>query len=138
MPAARGRDTTQQESALDAYIKLHRCTNLLRSRSTQFFAEHGLTYGQFATLEALYHVGPLCQKDIAVKVIDNLEKSGLVARRTSARDRRQKVVNLTAKGRALIGDIFPEHAGRITASLGALSVQEQQLLARLCKKLVLY
>ena len=53
-------------------------------------AEYDLTAPQFGVLEALYHLGPLCQKDLAAKilkssgnmtmVIDNLEKRDLVRR----------------------------------------------------------
>ena len=53
-------------------------------------AAFDLTISQFGVLEALYHKGPLCQRDIAAKilkstgnitmVIDNLEKRELVRR----------------------------------------------------------
>lgn len=145
MAAARHAGTAAERRALGVYVKLHRCTDVLRGRSTQYFAGHRLTYSQFATLEVLFHLGPLCQRDIGVKVlksggnltlvIDNLEKAGLVERTPSAADRRQKVVALTAAGRALIAGIFPEHARRITASLAVLTAREQEQLARLCKKL---
>lgn len=49
-------------------------------------------------LEALYHKGPLCKRDIAAKIlkstgnitllIDNLEKNGLVRRERDNEDRR--------------------------------------------------
>jgi len=143
--ATRETGETAEQRALDVYVKLHRCTDVLRARSSQFFAEHGLSYSQFATLEVLYHVGPLCQRDIAAKVlksggnltmvVDNLEKAGLVDRRPAAEDRRQKVVRLTPKGRKLIAGIFPEHAARITAAMAVLSAREQEQLARLCRKL---
>jgi MarR family 2-MHQ and catechol resistance regulon transcriptional repressor len=145
MTATRHAGSAAEQRALDVYVKLHRCTDVLRARSTQFFAEHGLSYSQFAALEVLYHVGPLCQRDIAAKVlksggnltmvIDNLEKAGLVERRPAAQDRRQKVVRLTAKGRKLIAGIFPEHAARITEAVAVLSAREQEQLARLCRKL---
>jgi len=145
MSATRYQGNAPEQRALDVYVKLHRCTDLLRARSTRHFARHDLTYSQFATLEVLYHVGPLCQRDIAAKVlksggnltlvIDNLEKAKLVERHPSEEDRRQKVVRLTRKGRGLIGAIFPEHAARITAAMATLSAREQEELARLCKKL---
>ncbi len=145
MSRPQSTNGARRARALDAYVKLHRCTNLLRSRSAQFFATHGLTYSQFATLEVLYHRGPLCQRDIAAKVltsggnltlvVDNLERAGMVVRRAAPEDRRRKLVTLTAKGRRLIAGIFPEHARRIDSSLQALTGREQEQLARLCKKL---
>jgi len=34
----------------------------------------------------------------------------------------------------LIGGVFPNHAARITAAMGALSAEEQVELGRLCRK----
>lgn len=145
MAASRHDGSRAEQRALDAYVKLHRCTDRLRHRSTRFFARHDLTYSQFATLEALYHLGPLCQRDIAARVlksdgnltlvIDNLEKAGLVERHPAPEDRRQKMVDLTDDGRGLIAGIFPEHAARIAESMAVLSAREQEQLARLCRKL---
>ena len=145
MATSRRSGGPAEQRALDAYVKLHRATDSLRARSTHFFASHNLTYSQFATLEVLYHVGPLCQRDIGAKVlksggnltlvIDNLEKAELVERRPSTEDRRQKVVALTPKGRRLMAAIFPEHARRISASMSVLTSREQEQLARLCRKL---
>lgn len=142
---ARRAAAADQQRALDLYVKLHRCTETLRSRSAAFFAAHDLTYSQFATLEALYHVGPMCQRDVAGKVlksggnltlvIDNLEKAKLVRRQPSREDRRQNLVAVTAKGRKLMEKIFPDHAARITKSMSVLSAREQEQLARLCRKL---
>ena len=80
----------------------------------------GLTQGQFAVMEALYHLGPMCQHVLAQKllrsggnvtlVIDNLERAGMVKRVRNPEDRREVAVHLTAKGRKLITRVFPEHA----------------------------
>jgi MarR family 2-MHQ and catechol resistance regulon transcriptional repressor len=68
-------------------------------------------------------------------VIDNLEKGGLVRRERRIDDRRVIEVSLTARGRRIIEKIFPIHARRITELLSPLTVQEQQELGRLTKKL---
>jgi MarR family 2-MHQ and catechol resistance regulon transcriptional repressor len=106
---------------------------------------HGLTPSRFAVLEALYHVGPMCLSDLARKilrtsgnltmVVDNLEKSGMVKRTQSSTDRRYTSVEITAKGREIISDIFPEHAGEITLLMARLSPDEQDTLRELCRKL---
>lgn len=142
--SVRNRSAAERR-ALDAYVKLHRAVSSVQGRSNTFFAQHGLTPSQFATLEVLYHKGPLCQRDIATRilrsggnltvVIDNLEKGGLVRRRVSESDRREKVVELTPSGRALIAEIFPTHATRIRSIMGLLTEAEQEELARLCRKL---
>jgi len=98
-----------------------------------------------AVLEALYHSGPLSQKEIGQKilrssgnitmVIDNLEKTGLVRRERNEADRRFFIVHLTAKGDNLINKIFPPHAAVIAKDLGVLTAAEQNALGSLCKKL---
>jgi MarR family 2-MHQ and catechol resistance regulon transcriptional repressor len=104
-----------------------------------------LTVSQFGVLEALYHIGPMCQRDIAKKtlkstgnmttVIDNLEKRGLVERRRSTEDRRYIAVHITEIGQQLIEDIFPEHNRRVEKCFAVLEPEERVELGRLCKKL---
>jgi MarR family 2-MHQ and catechol resistance regulon transcriptional repressor len=107
-------------------------------------ADAGLTVSQFGVLEALYHLGPLSQGELAKKilkssgnitmVIDNLEKRGLVNRERNQEDRRVYVVRLTVEGRRLIGSIFPRHAAKIVEEMKALTRTEQEELSRLCRK----
>jgi MarR family 2-MHQ and catechol resistance regulon transcriptional repressor len=131
--------------ALNVFIKLLRATNTLRARLVPRLAAHDLTETQFGVLEALYHLGPLCQRDIGGKlltsggnvtlVVDNLERRGLVERVRGTEDRRFVTVHLTAAGRRLIAKAFPAHARRVSEALSALSVAEQEELGRLCRKL---
>ncbi len=131
--------------ALDTFIKLTRATDSLLSRLAHRNTHPGLTTSQFGVLEALYHLGPLCQSVLGEKllksggnitmVIDNLEKSGLVQRVRSTEDRRFITVSLTEKGRELIERIFPGHVQAITEEMSCLSSDEQQELGKLCRKL---
>lgn len=131
--------------ALDTFIKLVRAQESLQARLSRHFAGMGLTGSQFAVLEALYHLGPMCQRDLGSKllkssgnitlVIDNLERQGMVRRERAAADRRYITIHLTPDGEALIRRVFPGHAAEITALLGALGEDEQRELGRLCKKL---
>lgn len=131
--------------ALDSYIKLQRAADSVASRVHRYLAQANLTTSQFGVLECLYHLGPLCQRDIGQKilkssgnistVIDNLEKRGYVARRRAKDDRRYISVELTTSGRSLIANTFPRHVEEIVENLKALTPREQQQLSRLCKKL---
>lgn len=108
-------------------------------------ASAGLSTSQFAVLDALLHLGPLCQKELGEKilktsgnmtmVIDNLEKGGLVIRERQIDDRRFVLVHLSDGGRALMVDLFPRHAAAISREMAILSPAEQDELGRLCKKL---
>jgi len=131
--------------ALNTYTKLMRAAESVTGRVNRFVAAADLTISQFGVLEALYHKGPMCQRDIAAKilkstgnmtlVIDNLEKRGLVRRERDATDRRYLTVNLTDAGMALIAKTFSEVEAAIVAEMAVLELQEQELLGVLCKKL---
>ena len=96
-------------------------------------------------LEALLHLGPLsqallCKKLLLssgniVKVVDNLERDGLVTRNNDPRDRRVYLVTLTEKGSQIINNIFPDHVQSILENFSVLTEKEQQDLSKLCKKL---
>jgi MarR family transcriptional regulator, 2-MHQ and catechol-resistance regulon repressor len=134
-----------EERALGAYIKLARAANTAMAYARVGLEDAGLTLGQFAVLEALFHVGPLNLGELAKRVltsggnltlvVDNLEKRGLVKRRQQGRDKRFVVASITPAGRRLIARIFPYHARRITEVMARLSATDQDALAKLCRKL---
>lgn len=136
--------TDEEVRALDTYIKLYRAAESVSHRINAHLAELGLTVSQFGTLEALYHLGPLHQNQIAAKilkstgnithVIDNLAKRGLVERQRDQDDRRYITVHLTADGRALIQNSIDNHVTRVVDAFACLTPDEQTELARLCKK----
>ena len=130
---------------LNTYTKLMRAAESVTSRVNRFLTPFNLTISQFGVLEALYHKGPLCQRDIAAKilkstgnitlVIDNLEKRGLVRRERGSDDRRFLTVHLTDEGASLIAQAFARVEAAIVADMAALTAREQEELGILCKKL---
>jgi MarR family 2-MHQ and catechol resistance regulon transcriptional repressor len=139
------KGSRDEARALNAYVKLMRASETVTARIHRHLADAGLNVSQFGVLEALYHLGPLNQTEIAQKilkssgnitlVIDNLEKRGLVKRRRNAEDRRFYAVDLTAAGRRLIASIFPRHAAKVLEEMKALTSAEQEELSRLCRKM---
>lgn len=131
--------------ALNTYTKLMRAAESVTSRVHRVLAEPKLTISQFGVLEALYHKGPLCQRDIAAKilkstgnitlVIDNLEKQGLVRRVRDNEDRRYLTIHLTDAGKTLITRVFADVEAEIVGEMKSLTEDEQVLLGSLCKKL---
>src|SRR6185369_11545415 len=102
--------------ALNTYTKLMRAAESVTGRVSRVMSGAGLTISQFGVLEALLHKGPLCQRDIAAKilkstgnitlVIDNLEKQGLVKRERISEDRRYLTISLTGQGEAVVSSAF--------------------------------
>jgi MarR family 2-MHQ and catechol resistance regulon transcriptional repressor len=137
--------TVEEIRALDVYIKLSRAAESVTQRINGHLQDHNLTISQFGALEALYHLGSLQPSQLAQKVlkstgnmtlvIDNLVKRGLVTRQRRADDRRCIDISLTGEGSALIEIIFPAHVTGVVDTINALSPDEQQQLAALCRKL---
>ena len=139
------KGTEDEVRALDAYIKLVRGAESVTSRLNALATAAGLTLSQFGALEALFHLGSLCQRELGDKllkssgnvtmVVDNLEKRRLVKRRRGGEDRRFVTVHLTDQGRRLITSIFPRHVSAIVGEMRSLTKREQEELGRLCRKL---
>ena len=134
-----------QRNTLNCFVKLMRASNRLTTDVHRHLLEDNLTHSQFAVLEALYHLGPLCQGDLGKKilksnanlttVVDGLEKKNLVMRDRSSSDRRRVSVKLTQTGEQLISRLFPRHVAGIAAEFAILSKAEQTHLSQLLKKL---
>lgn len=142
------RGSDRERRALDAYIKLRRAANTLSALESASLRGAGLTESRFGALEALLHLGPMRQTELATKllcsagnlttVVDNLERDGLVERRRSETDRRAVTVHLTADGRDLIEEVFPRHVAAIVDWFSVLRPDEQldlsEALVRLGKQ----
>ena len=81
----------------------------------------GLGLSDFGVLEVLLHKGPLPVNALGQKIrltsgsisiaIDRLEEKALVERKDDPKDRRARIVHLTAQGRKLIKCAFSEPGG---------------------------
>jgi MarR family 2-MHQ and catechol resistance regulon transcriptional repressor len=137
--------TAREVRALSAYVKLLRASESLHLEAMRSLAGEDITPTQFAVLEALHHVGPMCLSELARKILKtggnltmvmrNLQKRGLVVRQANAQDRRYVSVAISEKGRKLITRIFPGHAAKIADLMGRLSASEQDTLGELCRQL---
>ncbi|MCE9501257.1 MAG: MarR family transcriptional regulator [Leptospira sp.] len=139
------KGSTEEVESLNAFICLMRASDSLNSRLNTFLGSSNLSVSQFGILECLYHLGPICQKEISTKilkstanittVIDNLEKRGLVKRVRQKDDRRYILIHLTDKGKGKIQEIFPEHMSQIMKEMSILNNTEKKTLQKLCKYL---
>ncbi len=137
--------TEEDRAALDAYVKLWRAAHAVEVAANRHLATYGLTVSQFAVLEALYHLGPLSQRQLSDKilrssgnltmVIDNLERDVLVSRERVPTDRRVMRVTLTPTGQELIGRVLPEHVAGIREIFALLPPDDVTTLADLTRAL---
>ena len=131
--------------ALHVWIALNRALHAIDKPLRAQVEAHGLTVKSFAVLEVLLHKGPLPIGEIGERVlltsgsmtyvIDQLEERGLLVRRPSETDGRVQIVALTDAGKALISDVFPDHAARIDTLMHDLSMDDRETLFRLLRQL---
>ena len=140
------RTATEDEHAgLHAWVVLARAYHTILRAISRDATRYGITVGQFAVLEALYHKGPLALGQIGsllvvtagnvTYVVDQLERRGLVERERRPDDRRVIYASLTPKGRALVDEIFPQHARYVSSLVDTLEPAEREEMCRLLKKL---
>jgi len=123
----------------------HHALRLLAERS---IANTGLCLTDFAALEALLHKGPLTISEIQDKVmlasgsmtaaIDRLEKMRLVVRKSTAKDRRARVVQLTPEGKRVATASFEKHGEDLEQVVSILTEKDKTQLYESLKKLGLF
>ena len=136
---------TNETSGPKLWIVLARAYGAVAAYVQDSIASQGLGLSDFMVLEVLLHKGPMAISAIGEKVllanasmtaaVGRLEARGLVTRQSAESDRRSRVVSLTEKGKALISELFAEHARDIEAVTSALNATERDELRRLLKKL---
>jgi MarR family 2-MHQ and catechol resistance regulon transcriptional repressor len=136
----------QDTSGVHVWLVLVKAFHALRVHAEQSlnFRRAGLGDSDFRVLEVLLYKGPLPVNTIGPKVwltpgsisvaVDRLEKKALVKRKNTD-DRRVRLVELTAKGRALVTKTFRKHAIAMEEAASVLSKEERLILLRLLKKL---
>ena|SRR5205809_4693338 len=108
-------------------------------------AASGLAMTEFAVLEVLYHKGPLRLGEIRDRilvtgasttyVVKKLEERGLMRRKDLAEDSRVVLGELTANGRALFDEVFPEHVELLQKATAGLTLSEKREASRVLRAL---
>jgi DNA-binding MarR family transcriptional regulator len=117
---------------------LYKAGQLARQRWNAMLAQINVSPAQYGALMALGEAGRLCQHQVAeligvdprnaVPIVDALAEQGLVSRQIDPSDRRRRVLELTAKGRAKAANLASIAAEIETDLLGALDPAEQASL----------
>jgi MarR family transcriptional regulator, 2-MHQ and catechol-resistance regulon repressor len=135
-------------ATLQLIIALGRALQAIERGVRPHLVECGLSLTEFAVLEVLYHKGALPLGEIRDRilvtgasttyVVKKLEERGLMRRRACAEDQRVVFGELTAKGRALIDEVFPAHVERLRHVMAGLSVSQKRDASRLLRALSLH
>jgi MarR family transcriptional regulator, 2-MHQ and catechol-resistance regulon repressor len=135
----------KEPTAPGLWIVLARCHRAIAMSVERSIAGLGLCLSDFMVLEALLHKGPLTISEIQAKVllasgsmtaaVDRVESMGLVVRKTTDKDRRARLLELTPKGHRLIEGAFAEHARHLEQAMSVLDAKEKRRLYAGLKKL---
>ncbi len=130
----------------ETFLNLVRTQSVLSAGLMRLFKEHGLSDPQYNILRILRGAGDpglpcleigermVTREPDVTRLLDRLEQAKLVARRRSTEDRRVVLVEITARGQALLAEIDEPLAAAHRALLGHLSRKEQVELNRLLVK----
>ncbi len=142
-PARKGRrfDSLEQE----AFLSLWRTYDRLRAFEDELFAQYVLTPQQYNALRLLRsaHPQPIRTLDLAARLVsrapditrllDKLEKRGLIVRERPANNRRVVRIGITAAGIALLKELRRPIAECHMQQLGHLSARELRELVALLR-----
>lgn len=116
-----------EELRLDNQVcfRLYSASRLVMQAYTPMLNELGITYPQYLVLMVLWEKDALPVNDIAHRLLletntvtpllQRMEKQGILTRKKGEHDKRQQIVSLTEKGRAMeqrAFDIIPEGMGK--------------------------
>ncbi len=119
----------------------------LRGRFDRVCAAHGITRGQYNVLRILrghpegYPRGEITARLVerapdVTRLIDRLEREGLVERTRGESDRRHSITCITRPGLDLLERIQPAMAAAMRAIGRRLTAREARALGRLCETLL--
>lgn len=142
----RIRQETFSSPMQEALLNLLVAADHLRDQMDRLCAEFGITPGQYNVLRILRGAPeghPRC--DIArrmierapdvTRLVDRLEKRGLVERDRSATDRRLSLTRITPAGIALLARMDPRLAEHERHLSERLSLRDRRELSRICEGL---
>lgn len=134
----------EKNSEIHAQIVFKKAERTINLNTGKTIREAGLTISQFSVLDVLYTKGEmricnLINKSLATfgnmtVIIKNMERDGLLYKKTDENDRRASVVGLTEKGRHLFKTILPGHKAELEHVYSVLTPDERATLITILKK----
>lgn len=145
-PEKNLRDDFPSSSARGAVVAVVRAYGAVQRLMTPYFAHFGLTPPRFQLLTIVNRLRNPSQRQLARELyvsfpnvtvmLDRLEKAGLTLRSPNAADKREKLVELTDRGRSLLRRIWKVHQDQLDHVMAGLTANEQKELTRLLNKMI--
>lgn len=145
MKTESGNGAGADTSGVHLWLILWKAFRAMEDQADRSIVGLGLCQSDFGVMEALLHKGPLAVKALGEKVlltsgsmtaaVDRLERRGWVERGNDSKDRRVRIVRLTAEGRKTIEALFADHERAMERAVEGLSADERRELANLLRRL---
>lgn len=135
-------------AASEAWVSVIVAADHLTQQAEEVFKRHGITGDQYNVLRILRgaRADGLARQDITQRLIrrapdttrmlDRLERAGLVERRPGAHDARLSIARITKLGLDLLEELDPEIERLMEEATSPLSPDQRRQLAKLCDALV--
>ncbi|HET6247397.1 MAG TPA: MarR family transcriptional regulator [Tepidisphaeraceae bacterium] len=136
-----------EPASVVTYLVLLRVASDVLAAMETYLARHEMSQGRFTVLALLNRNpdDPMSPSDLATRagvtratmtgLLDGLERENLVKRQADKSDRRMLLVELTARGKKMLDEIFPDFYRRIAKLMGNLSEGEKKMLVELLNKI---
>lgn len=130
-------------------VTLLRVVFQLFSAMDTHFGRHGLARGRFMVMMNLMKkdgestTPAALAEDLSVTratmtgLLDTLETSGFITRKSDVNDRRTIKLKMTAAGKKHMNKMLPDHYQRIAGLMSGLTEAERSILKKLLKKIEL-
>lgn len=136
-----GHDVPEEQRGHAALVTLLRIFGRMTARGTELARRHGLSLPHFEVLLCLNLGEGISQQDLAGRLlltkgnicvmVQKMEASGLIERRSDPDDQRYHRLYLTPAGREKLAAILPEHVAQKRRMIRGLSMDEQGTLHKL-------
>lgn len=140
------KDDFPASPARDTVVAVVRAYGVVQRLMASYFAQFSLTPPQFQLLTIVNRLRRPTQRQLARELyvsfpnvtvmLDRLEKAGLLLRSANVEDKREKLVELTERGRSLLRKIWRVHQGQLDRVVTGLTTTEQRELARMLDKMI--
>lgn len=134
----------QPNSGVHTHIVFRNASRTISLNTGNAIKETGLTLTQFGILDVLYCLGDMSINDIKRKilgtsgnltlVLKNMERDGLIVRRTCTEDKRSFRFVISEKGRQVFENVLPKHRQELEDFYSIYTEEERETLIRLLKK----
>lgn len=142
-----GKDSMTALLAIESLANFFRTYAVLYDLLSEMLAPYDLSPAKYNLLAVLYstpeHRHRMCEisehmsvtRTNITKLVDGLERDGLVRRTSLPGDRRVVITKLTPRGKALMEELLPKHYANVGRLLAGMSEAECRQLTHLTLKL---